>query len=40
MKAAWFDALLFDPRLGAKTAYPVEALWNAAGNYKFRGAQI
>ena len=28
------------PFWGAKTAYPVEALWNAAGNYKFRGAQI
>ena len=27
------------PFWGAKTA-PVEALWNAAGNYKFRGAQI
>ena len=40
MKAAWFDALLFDPRFGGQNCHPVEALWNAAGNYKFRGAQI
>ena len=40
MKAAWFCALLFDPRFGGQAAYPVEALWNAAGNYKFRGVQI
>ena len=40
MKAAWFDALLFDPRFGSQNCHPVEALWNAAGNYKFRGAQI
>ena len=28
------------PVLGPKTAYPVEVLWNVAGNYKRRGAQI